>query len=221
MATWFLAPALVRLRDEVNAGYPGRDTSADGSIGDAAHSSRKSDHNPDGTGRVDAIDVDENPSRGSRSEDVGDGIWSLLIKRRPAQLKYAIYEGQIVSSYPRSGYPAYTPRPYSGSNPHAGHVHVSVLDEHARSSAPWGLHDNPTTTAGGSAAGKTEERAMDTDAVKDFQRALNAGGFDAGEIDGKWGPKTFGAFAAMVKAAGRGAAAAKHTHSASATVTIR
>ena len=41
-----LAPSLVHARAEVNAGWPGRDKTSDGWIGDTAHQSTGSDHNP-------------------------------------------------------------------------------------------------------------------------------------------------------------------------------
>ncbi|MGB4989147.1 MAG: hypothetical protein WBO10_07930, partial [Pyrinomonadaceae bacterium] len=62
--SWRIAESLKKLREQINAEWPGRDKASDGGIGDAAHASRSSDHNPwvkdsRGQGVVTAIDIDE------------------------------------------------------------------------------------------------------------------------------------------------------------------
>ena len=60
MATsWHLAPSLAQLRREINARWPNRDKSTDGSVGDLSHAARASDHNPNSRRSVNAIDIDE------------------------------------------------------------------------------------------------------------------------------------------------------------------
>ena len=65
---WRVAKSLTKLRDQINAMAPRRNKSADGTIGDAAHASRSSDHNPwvkDGkTGVVTALDITNDPRNG-------------------------------------------------------------------------------------------------------------------------------------------------------------
>lgn len=63
MASWRMARSIVTLRDELNAQFPKRPKSADGTIGDARHQSAGSgsDHNPwvkdkNGQGVVRAFD---------------------------------------------------------------------------------------------------------------------------------------------------------------------
>lgn len=60
---WRLAPALAALIGEVDRRSPNRSTASDGSIGDAAHASRESHHNP-WEGYVDALDVTNDPLHG-------------------------------------------------------------------------------------------------------------------------------------------------------------
>jgi hypothetical protein len=129
MAAYFLSPALVRLRLEVNALWPNRSKASDGWIGDTAHSARKSDHNPDYSagGIVRAIDV-------TNAGINVDKFVSCVI--RDVRTRYVITRGRIWTR--ENGWQKYT-----GSNGHYHHVHVSVrstksprydLQAHA-----WGL----------------------------------------------------------------------------------
>lgn len=143
MAAYFLSPALVRLRLEVNALWPNRSKASDGWIGDTAHSARKSDHNPDYSagGIVRAIDV------------TNDGInvdkfVSCVI--RDVRTRYVITRGRIWTR--ENGWQKYT-----GSNGHYHHVHVSVrsVSGYDLQLQSWGLAStvaNPIPTGGGSVA---------------------------------------------------------------------
>ena len=57
MKPW-LSKAAVQLREQVDDSFPERIRKSDGWIGDARHSTRKSDHDPDTNGCVRAIDID-------------------------------------------------------------------------------------------------------------------------------------------------------------------
>lgn len=121
---YYLAPALVRLRAEINALWPTRDRSSDGWIGDTSHQARPSDHNPDYTagGIVRAIDVDEDLTPGGSPVGKADALVAQII--RDPRVAYVIYEGRIWQNravFSRGGW-----LPYSGPNAHAHHVHVSV-----------------------------------------------------------------------------------------------
>ena len=110
--SWYLAPSLDNLRDEVNARWPNRSKRSDGTIGDPAHAARVSDHNPNSRGSVNAIDI------------TADGIDpSYLIRKASAHpsTAYIIYNRFIYSR--RYGWEQ---KPYSGSNPHTTHVHISI-----------------------------------------------------------------------------------------------
>lgn len=119
MASWYLAKSLEVLRAQINEAYPGRDTSSDGTIGDAAHRSRKSDHNPNSRGVVQALDITHDPSHGV---DAGELANALRLSEDP-RIKYIISNERIAGGANMNW------RPYSGSNPHRKHFHISVKDK--------------------------------------------------------------------------------------------
>jgi len=125
--SWRVANALLQLREQVNALYPSRSKSSDGTIGDAAHASRSSDHNPwvkDGrVGIVTGMDITHDPKSGCDSYVLAE---KLLASRDP-RIKYVISNGRIASGSSQSTI-AWKWRKYSGSNPHNHHVHVSVKE---------------------------------------------------------------------------------------------
>lgn len=118
--SWRLARALEQLRAQVNEQWPKRSKQSDGSIGDASHSSRTSDHNPDGSGVVRAIDITHDPKSGFDSY----AFAALLLKRQDRRLKYIISNGRIGSG-PAGPQPGVW-RKYTGANRHDHHVHISV-----------------------------------------------------------------------------------------------
>jgi len=136
--TWRLARSLVALRAQINVLAPQRRTASDGSIGDAAHASRNSDHNPwikdaDGLGVVSAIDVTHDLRAGCDAQRLVDA----LVRSRDPRIKYLIFNRRICSSIKEP----WTWRPYTGSNPHNKHCHVSVVDtaDGYDSTAAWEL----------------------------------------------------------------------------------
>lgn len=122
---WRLASSLETLRAQINAAAPKRSKTSDGSIGDAAHASRSSDHNPwvrdGGKGVVTAVDITHDPRNGIDGGDVA----AAVIKDK--RTKYVIWNRRIANPEISSG----AWRPYSGSNPHSKHVHVSVKPDKA------------------------------------------------------------------------------------------
>lgn len=125
MSEYFLAPALVKLRDEVNKHFPKRDKASDGWIGDASHSARPSDHNPDwnakgrARGIVRALDIDISPD-GKPRVDLRTQLLKILIG--DPRVWYVISNGKIYSRTYN-----WTARTYTGSNGHFHHVHVSLI----------------------------------------------------------------------------------------------
>lgn len=122
--TWRLAGSLEKLREQVDEEWPKRSKISDGTIGDAAHASRTSDHNPwCGPGVVTAIDITDD------SFDTGPDmaeVTEALRESRDRRIKYVIFNGRMFSSYPTSTYDAWEWRPYDGINKHAAHGHISV-----------------------------------------------------------------------------------------------
>lgn len=119
--SWKLAPSLETLRHQVNALAPNRSKASDGTIGDTKHSARASDHNSDKAGIVRAIDFTNDPDGGCDAQKLADA----LVAAKDPRIKYIISRGKIVSGSGQKQ-PAWKWRPYSGSNKHDKHVHISV-----------------------------------------------------------------------------------------------
>lgn len=134
--SWRNCKASETLRAAVDAKWPKRDRASDGTIGDAAHATRSSDHNPwvvlNGVGIVRARDIDR------------DGISAAWLAEKLRKLGaagdprlagggYVIYNRRITSADFK------TWRVYTGSNPHTSHVHVSFSLNRAGydSAAAW------------------------------------------------------------------------------------
>lgn len=133
MMPWRPARCLTVLRDEINAYAPNRDRSSDGIIGDQAHSTRKSDHNPDANGVVHAIDIDRD---GIPAEQIVQHLVELGRAGDP-RLRggYVIFTGRIWS-HARG----WVERAYTGTNAHAKHFHLSVTyDDACDSTGEWGI----------------------------------------------------------------------------------
>jgi hypothetical protein len=115
---WRVAKSLLILRDQINAMAPGRSTSSDGTIGDAAHQATNSDHNPNADGVVTAMDITHDPAHGV---DAGK-LAEMLRASRDQRIKYVISQRRIFSSKVSP----WQWRPYTGASPHTEHVHISV-----------------------------------------------------------------------------------------------
>jgi lysozyme family protein len=125
--SWRVAHSLDTLLKQINQWAPGRSKVSDGSIGDAAHASRSSDHNPwivdGGVGVVTARDFTHDPAHGCDCNKLSD----LLRASSDPRIKYMIWNRRICSSEAKGGQPPWAWRPYTGANPHNHHMHVSVM----------------------------------------------------------------------------------------------
>lgn len=128
---WRVATSLDALLKQVNAKAPRRSKKSDGSIGDAAHASRNSDHNPwiveRGVGVVTARDITHDPANGC---DAGALAEAIRASQDP-RVKYIIWNRRIANSSAIGDQQAWAWRPYGGSNPHNHHVHISVKSDKA------------------------------------------------------------------------------------------
>lgn len=144
--TWRVARSLDTLLAEVNAAAPNRSKVADGSIGDTSHQARPSDHNPNSEGVVRARDFTHDPAGGLDAGQLAEHVRRFGITGHPAlgAGAYVIWNRRIASATY-----GWTWRPYSGSNPHDHHCHVSVSTAATGydSTAPWAWNtedDMPT-----------------------------------------------------------------------------
>lgn len=125
---WQLAPALIALEAEADRIAPRRRRTSDGSIGDRAHTNRRSNHNPDG-GFVDAFDLSHDPAGGM---DAHAHVRAWVARQDP-RLEEVISNRRIWTWARRSeGW-----RPYTGANPHTLHAHITVKNSHRHDMSPW------------------------------------------------------------------------------------
>lgn len=175
-----LAPSLITARADINARWPNRDRSSDGWIGDAAHQATVSDHNPNGRGVVDAIDVDKDGIH------VPTVIAAFLV--HPAT-HYVIHNRRI---YDRED--KFRPYDYGGSNPHTDHIHESIqqLVAAENNATAWYMLQSPPIWSMLN-KGKTGETVVELQAVLNGQGASLV-------LDGDFGPATDAAVRAFQRA---------------------
>lgn len=138
---WRVARSLLQLRAEIDAVAPDRSRASDGTIGDAAHAARTSDHNPyivdaAGIGVVRALDVTHDPNGGCDARELAEHVRQLGAAGDP-RVRYVISDHRIAS--PIGGWAW---RRYTGANPHTLHTHVSVVEGPAYDlEIPWGWEE--------------------------------------------------------------------------------
>ena len=124
------AYSLATLLKQINAKFPYRDKASDGGIGDTRHSTLISDHNPDQWGVYHAYDFDHDPDSNGLDCRI---LWRELLASRDTRIKYVIFNRVIWS-------PLRGSLPYSGTNPHTLHLHLSVLSGALGDDArQWGI----------------------------------------------------------------------------------
>jgi hypothetical protein len=128
--TWRLAYSIADLRTLIDELAPARSTASDGTIGDEAHSSRVSDHNPDDYGRVCAIDITHDPAGGCDAYKLAERL-RVLGAMGDCRVKYVISNGRIASAKGKWAW-----RSYDGT-PHDRHTHLSVTQTCADLRVPW------------------------------------------------------------------------------------
>ncbi|MBM7770891.1 hypothetical protein JOD54_001095 [Actinokineospora baliensis] len=174
--SWRVARSLEALLAQLNSRAPHRSKISDGSIGDAAHASRSSDHNPwyvlNRQALVTARDFTHDVAGGL------DGQWlaDRLIASGDRRIKYIIWSRRIWT--PGVGWRAYT-----GTNPHTRHVHLSVVASPACDDpAAWNLGGSPSPIPGGRPTLKRGSTGADVQLVQRF--------LGLRPVDGIYGPAT-------------------------------
>lgn len=183
---WRLAKGLEKLRAQVNEKWPSRSKESDGTIGDEAHASRSSDHNPwvkDGSiGVVTGMDITHDPKSGCDSYALAE----QLLRAKDPRIKYVISNKKIASGTGQ-GQEAWKWRPYSGANPHNHHVHISIKSDKASydSVASWRLDGMPVSIQPDYVAPPpTLRKGSNGENVRQLQALLSVA------VDGEFGPKT-------------------------------
>lgn len=115
---WKMPPSIRAALDEANERWPNRSRKSDGTIGDQAHSNRKSDHNPGARGFIHAFDITHDPANGCDCVVLAEHLRT----RSDPRVSYVIFNKRIWNPSRSVDW-----RPYTGSNPHTSHMHVSIL----------------------------------------------------------------------------------------------
>lgn len=196
--SWHIAPALKQMLAEVNKKWPGRSKASDGGIGNAAHSARSSDHNPNGRGSVNAYDV--------TIKGINEQTLIAQAKKHPS-VRYIIFNRRIMNRDIGN----FAPRYYSGANPHDKHVHISLYQSASaeRRTRSWGLAKAKAVAGGGSGGSSSPTYKTITgstplvkiyhkgEPVKRIQKAVGVK-----TVDGYFGPSTKNAVQVFQRAHG-------------------
>lgn len=124
---WYPAPFLKHILLEANTRWPRRFHDSDGIIGDAAHSASISDHNPDASGCVHAVDITHDPAHGFDSWREAEKIADRIKLGLEGRIKYlvafngtkdVIFNPSVSMTWRQNGiYPR---------SDHASHLHISI-----------------------------------------------------------------------------------------------
>jgi len=131
--SWKLAAAAQTLRKQVDTRFPKRDRSSDGTIGDQAHKRRISDHNPDKTGFVMALDLDED---GWPAHTFADQLLEYMRTSGDKRIKNIVYEGRVASGTYSNQMWVWRSAPSLG---HAHHIHISFAEPAKHDGRPFPL----------------------------------------------------------------------------------
>jgi hypothetical protein len=133
--TWRLAQSLIVLRDQIDAMYPNRDKRTDGAL--SGYPGSISGHNPNSQGVVCALDITTGDYPGgismAQSYPLADAIRLELLAAPRGLYTYLIHHMEppyvpTPGKYIAHGGPASLWQwiPYTGTDPHTSHIHVSV-----------------------------------------------------------------------------------------------
>jgi len=114
-------PAAIAVLRQATKISPKRLKASDGLLPSKAHLAQNpnSDHN---TGL--AVDLTHDPARNIDCHDIYEQL------KRDKRVKYLIFKSQI-------WIPGRGDKPYTGSNPHNKHLHISIKDNCGNDDSPW------------------------------------------------------------------------------------
>jgi len=114
-------PAAIAVLRQATAIKPSRKKASDGLLPSAAHLKQNpnSDHN---TGL--AVDLTHDPKHGIDCAEIFKNL------QNDPRVKYLIFNRKIWT--PQKG-----TDPYTGSNPHTNHIHISINDKCGNDTSPW------------------------------------------------------------------------------------
>lgn len=142
-ATWRVAESIKTLQRQLRPLAPAAPAVAFGTIADSVHA-ETSQHYPKiypGLGSTPVVCAGDFPKAGSLNPRA---VLDAIRLSRDPRVLYGISQGQQFSSYPAHGYPPYTWRPYSGSDGHFDHGHLSVVgDKRADDPRLWQISPTP------------------------------------------------------------------------------
>lgn len=160
------AHSLNVLLNQLNTLAPNRSKASDGWIGDPAHASRDSDHNPDAAGVVHARDYTHHPAGGLNCHTLA----GALAAHRDGRIKYVIWDRRIMSG--AGGPSPWVWRAYTGANQHTQHLHLSVVS---------GAAGDNTAAWAGITPTEAPEVALKDETIKFWQDAGNPFGGTPGD----------------------------------------
>lgn len=148
-SSWELVDPLEELRAEFNTLSPKRDKASDGSIGDAAHQDRSSNHNPDDTAGVATPQTDSDSKPEVRAIDVDkSGPWPspMTFDLACEELRKRHKDGRddrlieiIWNRRKATRSNGWVWQDYTGSNAHTEHAHFGLRADRDTKTGPWGL----------------------------------------------------------------------------------
>jgi hypothetical protein len=114
-------PAAIAVLRQATAIAPSRMKASDGLLPSKAHLAQNpnSDHN---TGL--AVDLTHDPARNIDCNEIFEQL------KKDKRVKYLIFKGKI-------WIPGRGDKPYTGSNPHNKHLHISIKDNCGNDDSPW------------------------------------------------------------------------------------
>lgn len=130
------ALSLLKLRDELNAVFPGRYTGTDGFVsgydGPNNPTFQKSGHNPNHLGHCMSFDI-STPANGEQiDEATGRALSDYLRTKANIKFRYLIHdmsagapEGKIAGDHTKWAWWG-----YNGISPHSDHIHISLTDDY-------------------------------------------------------------------------------------------